>query len=78
MSEVLVSPINDLGLERANSDNPVLINLSYQGIIPIHPEPLPADKLNLEPLKGIKPGRSFTRPKDSPEKGEGKWNPVYA
>ncbi len=69
-SEVLVSSIIDLGLEKASNNNLAFINMSYQDIMSEHIEALPTDKLMLELLEDIKPDDALiARVKDLSEKG---------
>ncbi|MBV1951206.1 MAG: HDOD domain-containing protein [Cycloclasticus sp.] len=69
-SEVLVSSIIDLGLEKASNNNPAFINMSYQDIMSEHIEALPADKLILELLEDITPDDALVaRVKDLSDKG---------
>ncbi|MEY8241565.1 MAG: HDOD domain-containing protein [Cycloclasticus sp.] len=69
-SEVLVSSIVDMGLDKASNNKLAFINMSYQDIMSEHIEALPTDQLILELLEDIKPDQKLvTRVKSLSEQG---------
>ena len=69
-SEVLVSSIVDMGLDKASNNKLAFINMSYQDIMSEHIEALPTEQLILELLEDIKPDpKLIARVKSLSEQG---------
>jgi len=69
-SEVLVSSIVDMGLDKASNNKLAFINMSYQDIMSEHIEALPTDQLILELLEDIRPDpKLIARVKSLSEQG---------